>query len=270
VSRLVLRELRTADELRLVQDVARAAWGFDDLALPPLADLVAVTHAGGVTAGAFEDGRLLGFVHGLPRTNVGEPCHHSHMLAVRPEAQGRGLSVRLKLFQRRWCLLRGIRLVTWTYDPLLVKNARLNLDRLGARALAYVRDFYGPMGGIYGRLATDRFEVHWRLDAPSVVAAARARPRSRKTAAGGRAAGLVPLPLFDGSRPPRASVVGVEITAEAPGLYASDPPRAREARLRFRRLAERLFARGYEAVSIRPGPARAVYVFEKSPTRDLP
>src|SRR5262245_27576452 len=173
------------------------------------------------------------------------------MLAVRPEAQGCGLSVKLKLYQKRWCLARGIRLVTWTYDPLLVKNARLNLDRLGARAHNYVRDFYGPMGGIYGDLPTDRFEVEWRLDA------ARRAPR-------------VPtrdLPLYDGGRPSRESVVGVAISGEAPGLYAADPPRARAERLRFRRLAERLFARGYEAVSIRPDGTRAVYVFEKPPAR---
>jgi chorismate synthase len=84
---------------------------------------------------------------------------------VVPEAQGRGLSVRLKLFQRRFCLDHGIRLVTWTYDPLLVKNATLNLNRLRARATRYVRDLYGAMGGIYHGLPTDRFEVRWRLDA---------------------------------------------------------------------------------------------------------
>jgi len=251
VSRIVLRELRTPAELQLAQDVARAAWGWQDLAIPPLADLVAVGHAGGVTAGAFEDKRLLGFVHGIPRTNAGEPCQHSHMLAVRPEAQGRGLSVRLKLYQKRWCLARGIRLVTWTYDPLLVKNARLNLDRLGARAHNYVRDFYGPMGGIYGDLPTDRFEVEWRLDAT------RATPRMPTR----------DLPLYDGGPPARERVVGVAISGEAPGLYAADPPRARIERLRFRRLAERLFARGYEAVSIRPDGTRAVYVFEKTPAR---
>jgi GNAT superfamily N-acetyltransferase len=129
--------------------VARRAWGWPDIDLPPITDLVATAHVGGLVAGAFDGGEMVGFVSGMPRLGLGEPCHHSHMLAVVPEAQGRGLAARLKLFQRRFCLERGIRLVTWTYDPLLVKNAALNLNRLGAAAAVYVRDFYGPMGGIY-------------------------------------------------------------------------------------------------------------------------
>lgn len=254
MSRILLRELRTPAELRLVQEVARKAWGFDDLALPPLTDLVAVTHAGGMTAGAFEGGRLLGFVHGLPRTNLDEPCHHSHMLAVLPEAQGRGLSVRLKLFQRRWCLDRGIRLVTWTYDPLLLKNGRLNLHRLRARACAYVPDFYGPMGGIYRGLPTDRFEVRWRLDDPRVVTAARgALPPAPPG----------PLPLAGERGRPRGGRLGVAVPLGAPRLYTEEPARARAARRRLRRLATRLFARGYQAADLRLEADRALYVFER-------
>ena len=206
-------------------------------------------------AGVFEGREMLGFVTGLPRLGLGEPCLHSHMLAVVPEAQGRGLSVRLKLFQRRFCLDHGIRLVTWTYDPLLVKNAALNLNRLRARATRYLRDCYGPMGGIYHGLPTDRFEVRWRLDSPAVVRSAR---------------GHVPVPTDVAqllrARPgrlPRVRRLAVEIPAGAPGLYASEPRRALRARLDLRRLAESLFARGYTATSIVPGPRTALYLFER-------
>ena len=131
----------------MVQDVSQRAWNFSDRELPTTADLCAIAHVGGVVAGAFEGREMLGFVTGLPRLGLGEPCLHSHMLAVVPEAQGRGLAVRLKLFQRRFCLGRGIRLVTWTYDPLLVKNAALNLNRFCSADLPAGTAFFNPATG---------------------------------------------------------------------------------------------------------------------------
>ena len=130
--RLQIRELRNPAEFAEASQAAKAAWGFPDLMVPPPPDMITATHSGGMTAGAFEGGRLLGFVHAVPRTNLGQPAIHSHLLAARPDAQRRGLSVLLKLFQREWCLARGIGLVTWTYDPFMLRNARLNLVRLGA------------------------------------------------------------------------------------------------------------------------------------------
>jgi chorismate synthase len=253
--RVQIRILRALAELRTVQEVARRAWSFSDRELPPTADLIATAHVGGLVAGAFEGREMLGFVTGMPRLGLGEPCLHSHMLAVVPEAQGRGLSVRLKLFQRRFCLDHGIRLMTWTYDPLLVKNAALNLNRLRARATRYVRDLYGPMGGIYRGLPTDRFEVRWRLDAAEVVRSARAQTPLPTDAAA--------LPRARSGQVPRARRLAVEIPAGAPGLYASEPRRALRARLDLRRLAESLFARGFAATGIVPGMETALYLFER-------
>ena len=172
-ARLQIRELRNPAEFAEASQAAKAAWGFPDLMVPPPPDMITATHSGGMTAGAFEGGRLLGFVHAVPRTNLGQPAIHSHLLAVRPDAQRRGLSVLLKLFQREWCLARGIGLVTWTYDPFMLRNARLNLVRLGAVVPVFLPDFYGKVGGIYGELPSDRFEAHWRLESPAVERAAR-------------------------------------------------------------------------------------------------
>ncbi len=141
-------------------DVSKAAWGFAERSVSPASDLIAATHAGGLTAAAFAGRKMLGFVHGFPRTNLAEPCQYSHLLAVLPEAQGRGLAVKLKHFQRDWCLARGVRLVTWMYDPFLVKNATLNLVRLGATADAFHPNLYGFIGGIYADLPSDRFEAY--------------------------------------------------------------------------------------------------------------
>ncbi|HQR46745.1 MAG TPA: GNAT family N-acetyltransferase, partial [Thermoanaerobaculia bacterium] len=212
--RVVIRELRSADEFHETVEVARDAWKFDDRVLSSWTDLIAGTHAGGMTAGAFERGRMIGFVHGLPRTNLGEPAHHSHLLAVRPAAQGRGLSVLLKLFQRNWCLRHGLRLVTWTYDPFLLKNAKLNIGRLRGVVRGFLPNFYGYMGGIYGNLPTDRFEVTWRLDAPSVVAAARGDVPPAEEAEG--------LPAARPGSVPDAPRGALPFPAGAPGIYRTD------------------------------------------------
>lgn len=255
MTRLALRELRIPAEFEETVNVAKEAWGFSERALSPANDLIAATHAGGLTAAVFEGKRMLGFVHGLPRTNRGEPCQHSHLLAVRPEAQGRGLAARLKLFQRSWCLARGIALVTWTYDPFLVKNATLNLVRLQGRVSRLLPDFYGPLGGIYHELPTDRFEVSWRLDDPMVEEAARGRAPAPAPADA--------LPFVRGSRIPNARRVALPILPDAPAVYRRDPEGSLRARLGFRAQARALFAAGFEAVSVAERDGAPVYVLAR-------
>jgi chorismate synthase len=254
---VVVREIESHEEFHETVNVAKAAWGFSERSLSPAADLIAITHSGGLTAGAFAGKKMLGFVHGIPRTNRGQPCQHSHLLAVRPEFQGRGLSVHLKFFQRSWCLARDIRLVTWTYDPFLIRNARLNLARLRGTVSTFLPNFYGPMGGMYGDLPTDRFEVTWRLDDPLVDLAARG-------AAQASAHAIEP-------RPPRAALrmmpAGVRVSlpfpAGAPGIYRSDPAGSRRARLRFGRLAAALFARSFEATGVQIRNGEPYYVLDR-------
>ncbi|HMA28877.1 MAG TPA: GNAT family N-acetyltransferase [Thermoanaerobaculia bacterium] len=258
--RLVVRELRTPEEFIETAHVSKAAWGFAERSLSPASDLVAATHAGGLTAGAFEGKEMLGFVHGIPRTNLGEPCQHSHLLAVRPEAQGRGLGVKLKLFQRAWCLERGIRLVTWTYDPFLLKNAKLNLGRLHATVRNLLPDFYGHMGGIYAGLPTDRFEVNWRLDDPLVERAARGLDPPHASTAG--------VPAV--TRPaaiPAAPRVLLPFLADAPRVYRTDPERSLAARTKFRRLALALFAKGYVATDVAVRDGEPAYVLDRTGDR---
>ncbi len=241
--RLVVRELRTPDEFIETAHVSKAAWGFAERSLSPASDLVAATHAGGLTAAAFEGKKMLGFVHGIPRTNLGEPCQHSHLLAVRPDAQGRGLAVKLKLFQRAWCLARGIRLMTWTYDPFLLKNAKLNIGHLRATVRTFHPNFYGLMGGIYAGLPSDRFEVAWRLDDPAVMRAAAGEPRPRPDASG--------LPV---ARSPRSLPSGPRLLlpfpAGAPRIYRTDHDGTLKERHRFAALVKPLLAQGYEVTDV--------------------
>lgn len=264
--RVRVRELKDPVEFAEASQVAKAAWRFPDLMVPPPPDMITATHAGGMTAGAFEGTRLLAFVHAVSRRNLPVPAIHSHLLAVRPEAQRRGLSVLLKLFQREWCLSRGIGLVTWTYDPFMLRNARLNLVRLGAVVPVYLPNFYGAIGGIYGELPSDRFEAHWRLTSPRVERAAR-----------GDAEGLLPqeaarLPVARAARdaertagpPGPGGRVLLPFPAGFPACFRDDLSKGARVRRRFGRTAAALFARGYEAVAVvelEEGPA---YVLERA------
>lgn len=239
----VIRELRTPGEFLATMDVSKAAWGFAERSVSPASDLIAATHAGGLTAAAFAGKRMLAFVHGFPRTNLAEPCQYSHLLAVLPQAQGQGLAARLKQYQRDWCLARGIRLVTWMYDPFLVKNATLNLVRLGATADRFHPNLYGFIGGIYADLPSDRFEIFWRLDAPRAVRAAAGDPPARPDVAGAPVA-KSPRALPDAPR------VLLPFPAGAPRIYRTDHAGTLRARRRFAALVQPLFARGYAVTDL--------------------
>lgn len=255
--RLRIRELRSPAEFAEASQAAKAAWGFPDLMVPPPPDMITATHSGGMTAGAFEGERLLGFVHAVPRTNLGQPAIHSHLLAVRPDAQRRGLSVLLKLYQRDWCLARGIGLVTWTYDPFMLRNARLNLVRLGAVAPVFIPNFYGRVGGIYGDLPSDRLEAHWRLGSPAVERAARGETTEvtpEEAAA---------LAVVKHGRRPTSPRVLLPFPAGFPEVFRNDPAAGIAARRRFGRTAATLFAEAFEAVSVVERPAGPAYVLER-------
>lgn len=255
--RVRVRELKDPVEFAEASQVAKAAWRFPDLMVPPPPDMITATHAGGMTAGAFEGTRLLAFVHAVSRRNLPVPAIHSHLLAVRPEAQRRGLSVLLKLFQREWCLSRGIGLVTWTYDPFMLRNARLNLVRLGAVVPVFLPNFYGAIGGIYGELPSDRFEAHWRLTSPRVERAARGDVEELP------ASEAVRLPCVGAGRAPSEPRVLLPFPAGFPACFRDDPADGARVRRRFGRAAAALFAGGYEAVSVVEREGGPAYVLER-------
>ncbi len=251
-ARLLIRELESPSEFHETENISKLAWNFNDRTISPAADLIAAHLSGGLTAGAFDGKKMIGFVHSLPRVNMGRPCQHSHLLAVHPSAQGRGISIQLKLFQRKWCLERGIRLVTWTYDPFFLKNARLNMGRLRATVRTFLPNFYGFMGGIYGEMPTDRFEVEWRLDDPLVE-----RALDGKEPPPAEHQDKIPLASSPRSLPsdPR---VAVNFPAGAPGIYQTDPVASLRERKRFARVIQPLLQKGYEVTGVtlvRKGPA---------------
>ena len=137
-------------------------------------------------------GALLGFLGWNDGLHL-----HSHMNAVDPSARGRGIGLALKLRQRAVCLEHGIDEVRWTYDPLIRRNARMNLVRLGVEVIAFHPDFYGLLDdAITGTDHSDRFEVRWRLDSPRTTRALAGEPQPVWSARGG----LALVPDFEGLR----------------------------------------------------------------------
>jgi predicted GNAT superfamily acetyltransferase len=158
------RELVTADELKVLPEFEHRIWGSGGDAVS-VNMLVATITEGGMAIGAFVGDRIVGAVYGFATR---EPTVlHSHYMAVDPEHRRTGLGVELKQRQRAWCLQRGITHVRWTYDPLQLGNAHLNLHALGAVGVAYHIDHYGNLGGINGSLPSDRITVSWELSPAS-------------------------------------------------------------------------------------------------------
>ncbi|TPW11426.1 MAG: N-acylamino acid racemase, partial [Acidimicrobiaceae bacterium] len=149
---LEFRDLVSADQLAVLPPFERRIWGGES-ELVSVNMLVATVSEGGVAIGAFDGDAIVGAVYGFATR---EPhVLHSHYMAVDPGYRRAGLGVELKRRQRSWCLERGITHMRWTYDPLQLGNAHLNLRVLGATGVEYHVDHYGTLGGINGSLPSD-------------------------------------------------------------------------------------------------------------------
>lgn len=159
-----VRPLATHAEYAACLALQRETWGAEFADAVPPSILQVAQKVGGVAAGAFDArGRLVGFVFGLTGVRHGVVAHWSDMLAVRPEARNLGIGRKLKEFQR--AALAGIdgRVIYWTYDPLVARNAHLNFNVFGVRVDEYVRDMYGEHTGstLHRGIGTDRLIVAW-------------------------------------------------------------------------------------------------------------
>jgi predicted GNAT superfamily acetyltransferase len=215
-------------------------WGAHFTEKIPAAMLLVAQKTGGVCAGAFDaDGRMLGFVFGVTGVQDGTLMHWSDMLAVHPDAQGQHLGERLKEFQRAHCRQQGVRHIYWTYDPLVARNAHLNLQRMGARVHEYVPAMYGEgtNSPLQGDMPTDRFVVAWAVDPAEAAAPLAARP-----------ADLALAVRADASSPdvlPDAPQVGVRAPRDVSALAAQDLAAARRWRFATRAAFTHYLARGY-------------------------
>lgn len=190
---ILIRTCKGFEELDACVQVQIDVWGYSDGDVIPRRVFTVTQKIGGQVLGAFDitDGKsdtsesMIGFAMALPavrnpmslrdmghpRQQKPEPYLHSHMLAVRPEYRNSGIGRRLKLAQREDAVARGFRLMEWTFDPLEIKNAFLNIHRLGAIVRRYTPNFYGVSSSrLQGGLPTDRLHAEWWMQSERVEA----------------------------------------------------------------------------------------------------
>jgi predicted GNAT superfamily acetyltransferase len=167
---ITIRKCVGIDELNACVALQKEVWNFSDLDLIPLRMFVVSQKIGGQTIGAFHGDDLVGFTFSIPGSRAGHAYLHSHMLAVRDSFRNHGLGRKLKLAQREGAIQQGFELLEWTFDPLEIKNAHLNLSRLGAIARRYSVNHYGHSSSpLQGGLPTDRLVAEWWLKSKRVV-----------------------------------------------------------------------------------------------------
>jgi predicted GNAT superfamily acetyltransferase len=165
----MIRMCHDLDEMRACLALQKEVWNFSDIDLVPLRMFVVAEKVGGQVIGGFEGTEIVGFALAVPGARGGRSYLHSHMLAVRKDYRNVGLGRRIKAFQREDALARGFELIEWTFDPLEIKNAYLNIEKLGAIARRYNINQYGSTSSpLQGGLPTDRLVAEWWLKSKRV------------------------------------------------------------------------------------------------------
>ena len=206
-------------------DLQLAVWNFDPIDVVAHHILVAAAETGGQVLGAFEGDRMVGFAQAFAATRGGKVHLHSHMVAVLPEYQGRGIGRSLKMAQREDAIARSIVLIEWTFDPLQTRNAYFNLARLGAIVRRYMPDFYGSSSSpLHANLLTDRLLAEWWLTSP--------RLQAHLAGCGAEHAAGAPV---------------ISVPRNMDELRRDQPARAVDIQARVRREFSEMFAQGYAA-----------------------
>ncbi|MGA2270402.1 MAG: GNAT family N-acetyltransferase [Bryobacteraceae bacterium] len=240
-----IRQLFQPAEFEDVFGLQQDIWGFADADLLPVRFLIVVCEVGGHVFGAYHGDRMVGFCFAVPGIGPdARPYLHSHMLGVLPPCQDAGIGRRLKLRQRDDALARGIELIKWTFDPLELKNAFFNIERLGAIVRRYAENQYGTTSSpLHGGLPTDRCVAEWWIDSPRVraILAGEAVARRREEA--------------------ERIVFPVGIAQ----MRSQDPGRAREIQKTNGEKFQRAFERGLAVTGFERSETQGAYCLEPWP-----
>jgi predicted GNAT superfamily acetyltransferase len=297
-----LKIVENPQDLLEVEELQRVVWSGSETEIVPLHLLITIAQNGGVIIGAYEGvrneddktlptlqkpndhGRMIGFVYGLPglyfTPDGPRPKHCSHQLGVHPQHRDRGVGFALKRAQWQMVRRQGLDLISWTYDPLLSRNAYLNITRLGAVCNTYIRELYGDLRDDMNRgLLTDRFRVDWWINTRRVNRRLGRKARLQLDLAHYLAAEAEivnpsrygedgwPHPadhiLNSGEERGKDAILLVEIPADFLSLKAASPELAREWRLHTRKIFENTFQNGYlvtDFVYLRGSQPRSFYV----------
>ena len=233
-----IRQLFSLDEFSQAVKLQQCVWGFADSELLPLRFFVVASRIGGQVFGAYDSAQMIGFCLAIPGVKPeGKPYLHSHMLGVLPAYRNTGVGRRLKLRQREDALARGIDLVEWTFDPLEIKNAFFNIERLGAVVRHYAENEYGTTSSpLHGGLPTDRCVAEWRIGSLRV-----------EHILGGRSA-------------ERHVDERISVPVEIDRLRSEEPDRAREIQRANAARFEQCFARGLAVTGFERTAAEGIYL----------
>lgn len=235
---IVVRKCCTLEEFQACVELQREIWDEVDLELEPSAMFVVASITGGQVLGAFDGDKLVGFTMAVVGLRQNAPYLHSHQTGVSAKYRDRGVGRMLKLFQRDEALARGIRTVEWTFDPLELKNAHFNLNRLGAICRRYVPNLYGvTTSPLHRGIATDRLVAEWQLDSPRVIAAIE---------------NLTPCPT--------SAPAEITLPSELEQGKQEESQRVRAVQTRVREEFTNWFARGYAAIALRAGEKSTEYL----------
>lgn len=291
-----LRILSEPEDFFAVEELQRIVWSGNETEVVPAHLLISAVKHGGICIGAYmtdeeeDKGTLVGFVFGLPaiyHTPDGpRVMHYSHMLGVHPDHRSEGLGFLLKRAQWQMVRKQGIDRITWTYDPLLSRNAHLNIAKLGAVCNTYHIDYYGILrDGLNAGTPTDRFEVDWWVHSQRVNRRLSRQVRQQLDLAHYLAAGAeiinpsglrsdalpypgeirFPFDIFALALPLEEypGILLVEIPSDYSQIKQLDLNLALEWRMHSRQIFPVLFQHGYfvtDFIYIKEHPARSMYV----------
>ncbi len=292
-----LHLLSEAEEFFAVEELQRIVWPGNETEVIPAHLLISAVKHGGICIGAYplHEGRrsmeqLAGFVFGLPaiyQTPDGPRLmHYSHMLGVHPDHRNAGLGFLLKRAQWQMVRKQGIDRITWTYDPLLSRNAHLNISKLSAVCNTYHLDYYGNLrDGLNAGTPTDRFEVDWwvhsqrvnrrlsrQVRQPLDLAHYLAAGAEILNSSGLRTDGLpypgeirFPFDVEEAQLPTEEypGILLVEIPSDYSLIKQEDLTLALEWRLHSRQIFPALFRHGYyvtDFIYLKGNPSRSLYV----------
>lgn len=259
-----------------VEELQRAVWPGSETDVVPAHMLITATHNGGLVIGAFVEDQIIGFVFGFPGIEFipdgPRPKHCSHMMGIHPNHRDSGVGFALKRAQWQMVRHQGLDHITWTYDPLLSRNAYLNIAKLGAVCNIYRRSEYGDMrDGLNAGLPSDRFQLDWWVNTRRVERRLSKRPRRPLKLENFSKAELQPLYTpYSGisglMEPPEhfstleGRLVLAEIPSDFSALKDTDFSLARDWRFFSREVFETAFATGYIVTDFVYDQSRSFYV----------
>ena len=238
---ILIRHCHGLAEFEACVHVERAAWQSADIDVVPPPLFVVAAETGGQVLGAFRGGEVVGFTMAIAGWRERKPFLHSHMTAVLESFRDQGIGQKLKIFQREDALARGFSLVDWTFDPLVAKNAYINLVRLGAIARRYLPNAYGlTTSPLHSGLPTDRLVAEWHLRSARVKRALTGKP----------------VPALS------KRAVRICIPAAVEELRTADLLAAARLQEEIRTQFTRWFAKGYAATAVARTPTGTDYILE--------